>query len=87
MLLVLKFERLMINYHRFFEKKAFYFLQKNAKKVEKVFGLYFYKTRFELGKFYYQNDQRKKLYKSWKFQWYSNVVLGLTWRNLMNISR
>ncbi len=55
------------------------------KKVEKVFDLYFYKARFELGKFYYQNDQRKKLYKSWKFQWDSNVVAGLTWRNLMDI--
>ena len=64
MLLVLKFERLMINSLRFFENNIFYFLQKMQKEVEKVFDLYFYKTRFELGKFYYQNDQRKKLYKS-----------------------
>jgi hypothetical protein len=64
MLLVLKFERLMINSLRFFENNIFYFLQKMQKKVEEVFGLYFNKTRFELGKFYYQNDQREKLYKS-----------------------
>jgi len=53
----------MMIYHRFFEKNAFYFLQKMQKKVEKVFDLYFWKNRLELGKFYYQNDQRKKLYK------------------------
>jgi hypothetical protein len=46
-----------------FRKKCFLFFAKNAKKVEKVFDLYFYKDRFELGKFYCQNDQRKKLYK------------------------
>jgi hypothetical protein len=34
-LLVLKFERLMMYYHRLFEKNAFYSLQKNAKKSKK----------------------------------------------------
>ncbi len=41
MLLVLKFERLMMNYHRFFGKDTFYFLEKMQKIVEKVFDLYF----------------------------------------------
>jgi len=31
MLLILKFERLMMNYYRFFEENAFYFLQKTRK--------------------------------------------------------
>ncbi len=67
MLLVLKSERLKMNYHRFFEKSGFFL--KKCKKAKKVFDLYFYKNTFELGKIYYQNDQRKKLYKPWKFQW------------------
>ncbi len=52
-----------------FRKKCYLFFAKNEKKVEKVFYLYFYKNRFALGKFYCQNDQRKNLYKPWKFQW------------------
>jgi len=46
-----------------FRKKLFIFFTKNTKKGEKVFDLYFYKNRLQLGKFFYQNDQRKKLYK------------------------
>jgi hypothetical protein len=63
----------MMNYHRLFEKKNFLFFAKSVKKckkvqkVEKVFYLYLYKNRLDLENFFYQNDQRKKLYKPRKF--------------------
>jgi hypothetical protein len=37
--------------------------RKKCKKVQKLFDLYFYKNKFELGKFYYQMISAKKLYK------------------------
>jgi hypothetical protein len=45
-----------------FRKKMLFFT-KNTKKSKKYLTSIFYKNRFELEKFYYQNDQRKKLYK------------------------
>jgi hypothetical protein len=50
-----------------FRKKCFLFFAKKCKKVEKVFDLYLYKDGFDFEKFFYQNDQHKKLYKPWKF--------------------
>ncbi len=65
MLLVLKFKRLLMNYHRFFGKNAFLQKMKKMKKkdLKKVFDMYLYKNRFKLGKICYQNDQCIKLYK------------------------
>ncbi len=63
MLLVLKLERLMVNYHRFFEKNCLYFLQKIQKKAKKYLTYIFIKTGSNWESFFYQNDQRKKLYK------------------------
>jgi hypothetical protein len=38
-LLVLKFERLMMHYHRLFEKNAFYFLQKMQKSRKSIWPI------------------------------------------------
>jgi hypothetical protein len=53
MLLVLKFERLMLNYHRFFDKNLDFFLQKkckNMRKSQKVFNPYPYEITIKFKK-------------------------------------
>ncbi len=50
MLLVLKSERLKMNYHRFFEKSAFFF-KKNAKKPKKYLTSIFIKIHLSWEKF------------------------------------
>ncbi len=49
--------------------KLSFIFWKNRKKAKKLFDLFVSENRVELGQIYYQNNQREKLYKSWKFQW------------------
>ncbi len=86
MLLVLKFERLVINYHRFFEEYAFLFCKK-GNKAKKLFDPYLYENRFELRKIYYQNDQHKKTLQTLKVSIDSDVVAGSTWRDPVDIPK
>ncbi len=71
-----------------FWKKYFLLFAKNAKKSRKSIWPVFLEKQARTGKVFLPKwSARKKLYKPWKFQWDSNVVAGLTWRNLIDIPR